>query len=98
MFLSILLSACRGYYPKGGGEVRIFSSPLHILAPLDLTSRGELTRVTGRAFVAGTLPIRIAHTMAEEANRLLRWQLPGLPCHIEVVKEQQVVGNGTGIM
>lgn len=50
---------CRGYYPKGGGEVIVRVSPVKQLAPVTLTERGSVTRISGRAFVAGALPFKV---------------------------------------
>lgn len=40
------------------------------LKPVNLTDFGKLTRITGRAFVAGSLPVKIAHKMADAAKDL----------------------------
>ena len=49
-----------GYYPKGGGEVRVAVNPIKQLLPLQLLERGPLARITGRAFVAGVLPLKVS--------------------------------------
>ncbi|XP_014665922.1 PREDICTED: RNA 3'-terminal phosphate cyclase-like [Priapulus caudatus] len=49
----------RGYYPKGGGEVKIVTSPVKPhLQPITLLDRGQVTRITGKAFVAGVMPTK----------------------------------------
>ncbi|XP_064004317.1 RNA 3'-terminal phosphate cyclase [Pogoniulus pusillus] len=48
----------RGYYPQGGGEVVVQMSPVKELSPINLTERGTVTKIHGRAFVAGALPIK----------------------------------------
>lgn len=50
----------RGYYPQGGGEVVVQMSPVKELSPIDLTERGTVTKIYGRAFVAGALPIKVS--------------------------------------
>ena len=61
----------RGYYPRGGGEVYLKSKPLaSTLNPINITEFGTLTRIYGRAFVAGALPIKIAHMMADRVKSL----------------------------
>lgn len=50
----------RGYYPQGGGEVIVRMSPVKELSPIDLTERGAVTKIYGRAFVAGALPIKVS--------------------------------------
>ena len=49
-----------GYYPKGGGEVHVAVNPIKQLRPLQLLERGPLARITGRAFVAGVLPLKVS--------------------------------------
>jgi RNA 3'-terminal phosphate cyclase (ATP) len=48
-----------GYYPRGGGEVRITVNPIEQLTAVDLTEFGQIKRFFGRAFVAGTLSKRV---------------------------------------
>ena len=50
----------RGYYPKGGGEIQVSARPVRELTPLTLTDVGSVSRITGRSFVAGTLPRKVA--------------------------------------
>lgn len=50
----------RGYYPKGGGEVVVRMSPVKQLDPINLTDRGSVTKIYGRAFVAGVLPLKVS--------------------------------------
>lgn len=50
----------RGYYPKGGGEVVVQMSPVKQLNPINLTDRGSVTKIHGRAFVAGVLPLKVS--------------------------------------
>ncbi|KAK7502271.1 hypothetical protein BaRGS_00006635 [Batillaria attramentaria] len=90
----------RGYYPKGGGEVVTTSHPVKSLTAVELIDRGNVTNIFGRAFVAGVLPIKVAHTMAQSAERLLRVGNAGLAIKIEALKEpeQSAVGTGTGII
>lgn len=49
----------RGYYPRGGGEVRITINPVDRLNAVDLTEFGQIKRFFGRAFVSGTLSKRV---------------------------------------
>ncbi|XP_064626575.1 RNA 3'-terminal phosphate cyclase-like [Lineus longissimus] len=90
----------RGYFPKGGGEVFVSVQPVPFIKPIILTDRGEVCSITGRAFVAGVLPRKIASTMAREATNTIREIYPDVPINIEVVQESPhaAVGNGTGII
>lgn len=49
----------RGYYPKGGGEVVVRVNPVKELGPINMTERGNITKIYGRAFVAGVLPFKV---------------------------------------
>ena len=51
----------RGYFPKGGGAVDVTALPVRCLHAVDMTDVGQVTRVTGRAFVAGVLPIKVGY-------------------------------------
>ncbi len=35
----------RGYYPKGGGEVVLKVNPVKELSPINLTERGNITKI-----------------------------------------------------
>ncbi|KAL9951213.1 hypothetical protein ACROYT_G043836 [Oculina patagonica] len=90
----------RGYYPKGGGEIHVKVNPVKQLKPLQLLERGSIARITGRVYVAGVLPFRIAQTMAREAHRLLKKKYPDVEINVEPAQEpaDKAHGNGTGIM
>jgi RNA 3'-terminal phosphate cyclase (ATP) len=63
----------RGYYPKGGGEVRVSVPPVRgPLRALRLRERGAVRRVGGRAYVAGVLPLLVAQKMESAARETLR--------------------------
>ncbi|KAG5874476.1 hypothetical protein JTB14_009199 [Gonioctena quinquepunctata] len=62
----------RGYFPKGNGEVVVKISPVEKLNPVQLTERGNITSIYGWSFVAGTLPERLTHLMADSATNVLR--------------------------
>jgi RNA 3'-phosphate cyclase len=61
----------RGFYPAGGGEVRVVVSPSGGLAGLDLLSRGNLVGIDGRASCRN-LPDHVATRAIDSA-------LKGLP-------------------
>ncbi|KAH0618374.1 hypothetical protein JD844_017511 [Phrynosoma platyrhinos] len=90
----------RGYYPKGGGEVTVRMSPVKQLSPITLTDRGTVTKIHGRAFVAGALPIKIAKDMASAAVRCIRKEIRDLYVNIQAVREpdNEAFGTGTGII
>lgn len=49
----------RGFYPRGGGEVVVEANPIAFIKPVELTEFGQIRRIFGLSFVAGTLPIKV---------------------------------------
>jgi RNA 3'-terminal phosphate cyclase (ATP) len=89
MGLCLRLAMSRpGFYPRGGGEVRA-TIPSCRLHGVRLTRRGEASRVTGSAVVAGLDP-GIARRMARAARRGLEAQ--GLTAEVA----EEVVEGGPG--
>ncbi len=60
-----------GWYPQGGGELRVSVAGNADLHGITLLERGPLTRLHGVA-VAANLPSHIPQRMADRANNLLR--------------------------
>ncbi|KAH9951486.1 RNA 3'-terminal phosphate cyclase domain-containing protein [Amylocystis lapponica] len=91
----------RGFFPRGGGEVRVSVPPRDTPLPaVQLTERGPLTAVAGRAYVAG-LPAHVAHAMRDAAtNALVHAGVDRGIIDIAAVRErdQDVVGAGSGIV
>ncbi|RNA21169.1 RNA 3 -terminal phosphate cyclase [Brachionus plicatilis] len=87
----------RGFYPQGGGEVYVKTKPVIKLKPIELVEFGKVNKINGRAFVAGSLPIKIAERMSETATNLFKSVYPDILANIEVVKERKSIGNGCGI-
>ena len=50
----------RGYFPRGGGEIKVQVSPLKQINPINMTNFGTIKRITGRAFVAGVIPFKVS--------------------------------------
>ena len=73
----LLHRSSSGYYPRGGGEVRITVNPVDHLSAVDLTDFGEIKRFFGRAFVAGTLPKRVRTHPSNPTIRFLHPILDG---------------------
>lgn len=92
----------RGFYPQGQGEVSLDVKPSpEGLYAADFTDFGEVTSVYGKAYVAGVLPVKVAHMMADSAEQMLRQHLPrGVTINIDRIKEhpEKAVGNGSGIV
>lgn len=88
----------RGYFPKGGGKVIIRIRPVRILKPVIMMEQGEITKLYGWSFVAGRLPIDMAHSMANSAVNELKCLNKYI--NIEKYKENKEVAseNCSGIM
>ncbi|KAM4629777.1 RNA 3'-terminal phosphate cyclase [Polymixia lowei] len=89
----------RGYYPKGGGEVVATVNPVKELSPVTMTERGNITKIYGRAFVAGVLPFKLAKDMSAAAVRTIRKEIKDLYINIQPLQEKEkAYGNGNGII
>ncbi|KAL3701274.1 hypothetical protein R1sor_019296 [Riccia sorocarpa] len=97
----------RGYYPRGGGEVRLEVSPLQPgekIRAIDLTERGELTRIRGYIYVGGVLPKSMAWAMRKVVLRELRKaniskeKFSTLEEDLYVCKEDNASGGGSGVV
>uniref|UniRef100_A0A0X3P5J3 RNA 3'-terminal phosphate cyclase n=1 Tax=Schistocephalus solidus TaxID=70667 RepID=A0A0X3P5J3_SCHSO len=77
----------RGYYPQGGGTVKVVVQPVTSkLSPITLHEIGSISRVLGSSFVAGKVPIKVAEQMSAVAKRLLRNYLPECPININTFR------------
>jgi RNA 3'-terminal phosphate cyclase (ATP) len=91
----------RGYFPRGGGEVRVDVNPRRQpLRPIIRKDRGELSHIRISSYYAGTLPRHIAIDAAEAALHLLQ---PLCDSHsikpiIEIRHHDCAVGSGSGIL
>ncbi|KAG8003318.1 RNA 3'-terminal phosphate cyclase [Nibea albiflora] len=88
-----------GYYPKGGGEVVVTVNPVKELQPVIMMERGNITKIYGRAFVAGVLPFKLAKDMSTAAVRTIRKEIKELYINIQPLQEKEkACGNGNGII
>jgi len=74
-----------GFFPAGGGRIRVEVEPAERLAPLHLADRGEIRRVEARAVVA-----RLPRSIAERELAVVRDRL-GWP--IERLSAEEVVDS-----
>lgn len=90
----------RGYFPKGGGVVKITVNPVKVLNPVNLVSQGDINSIYGWSFVAGSLPMHIAENSADAAMRVLKQNFPQVGCEIERYKENYNIAphNCSGLM
>jgi RNA 3'-terminal phosphate cyclase (ATP) len=61
----------RGFYPKGGGELRVSVEPAPAVRAFSWCERGSVTRIAGRSYSQG-LPSHIAERMRDSAVNVLR--------------------------
>lgn len=62
----------RGFFPRGGGQVRVRTQPVQSISACTLTQRGSIVKFTGLALVTHKLPAHIATRMVDTATKLLR--------------------------
>ncbi|MEA3276146.1 MAG: RNA 3'-terminal phosphate cyclase [Pseudomonadota bacterium] len=89
-------SVIHGYYPRGGGEVRLSVIPAGPLQPLQAETPGRLLAMRGRAHVA-----HLASHIPERMAAAARAELSGLgPLHIEtrVLRDGDAVGQGGALV
>ena len=79
-----------GFYPAGGGEMRLTIEPCARLRRIQLTQRGEIRRKQARAVVAN-LPRQIAERELGVIQRELGWDVSCL--HVEQISEAHGPGN-----
>jgi len=65
----------RGYFPKGGGLVKLSTKPLTSLQPLCLEDRGEINTIEIFSFCSGNLSPDVATRMATAAEKHLKFRL-----------------------
>jgi RNA 3'-terminal phosphate cyclase (ATP) len=82
-----------GFYPAGGGEIRVQIEGKATLNPIQLTRRGELRRVWGTAAVMN-LPAHIPQRMANRAHNVLAEA--GIGAQVEP-RRLRGAGPGAGI-
>ncbi|HEY3356796.1 MAG TPA: RNA 3'-terminal phosphate cyclase [Polyangia bacterium] len=82
-----------GFYPAGGGEMRLAITPAAALAPLDLRARGALVRREVRALVA-SLPAHIAEREIGVVVARLGWD----PAWGRAEEIRDAVGLGNVVM
>ncbi|XP_046662493.1 RNA 3'-terminal phosphate cyclase isoform X1 [Homalodisca vitripennis] len=89
----------RGYYPKGGGKLKVEIPPVKHLTAVEMVDPGSITRIWGTAFTAGNCPFIVSKQMAQAAESILKKVSPSvIPC-IRQHKESPdtAVGTASGI-
>ncbi len=84
----------RGFYPKGGGQVRVRVRPASSVSGITWLSRGSVVRVAGRSYSLG-LPSHIAERMRRSAVAALDGAgISGADVEVEVVERGRSEGCG----
>lgn len=83
-----------GFYPKGGGEVRVELSPVEEIKPLTVVERGRIVRLRGYSGV-GNLPLSIAERQKKAFLERTHAEARGLTCPVDV-ELQNVSSPGQG--
>lgn len=86
----------RGYFPRGGGAVRLRLEPVAWLRPLRVEQRGAVGRIEIHTHVAH-LPTHIAQRMDAAAREALP---PGIPCesHLQQCPPELAASPGAAIV
>jgi len=89
----------KGYFPKGGGLVKLTANPVGELKPVNLVNFGEVKSIHITASVNGTLPVRVAQEMSDVAkDQLMEYfgkkSAPRITTNI--FKEKEFAGSGNG--
>lgn len=91
----------RGFFPKGGGCVKVHTQPITRLKAINITERGRITKITGLSFVTHRLPAHIADRMAEHARKLLHKEMRDVPIEIEswlLPESEATMGDGVSLI
>ncbi len=81
-----------GWYPKGGGRIKLEIHPVSDLAPVLLNNRGSLKRIQGISAISN-LPNHVAERQRDRALRRIERELK-MEAKIEVLSE--ISSNGQG--
>lgn len=91
----------RGYFPRGGGEIRLHCSGRRQSLPLNclkLIERGDVSNITIRSFYSGQCPRHVAEKMATEAKELVESRYPSLPITTNICHDSPSSGSASGII
>lgn len=89
-------SVRHGYYPKGGGLVKLRVEPCRSLRPLVADEPGALRQISGVAHVAH-LPLHIPERMAAAAQAVLA-DLGAVQIDAKVLKNNEAFGTGGALV
>lgn len=104
---------CRGYFPRGGGEVHVSTRPCDIGSNSDgsttnnsllrclepsLTDRGNISEICIRTFYSGKCPRRVAIQTSTSAKEHVLKMFPDVPISTEEIYHDPAVGSASGIL
>jgi len=81
-----------GFYPRGGGEIRLKINPVQELEAVSLVGRGELKKIYGLSAISG-LPKHVAERQKDQALKRIREELKR---DAEIKVFYDVPSNGPG--
>jgi RNA 3'-terminal phosphate cyclase (ATP) len=82
-----------GWYPRGGGLIRVEVEPAGRIKPLILTDRGPLKGIRGLS-VSSNLPVHIPERQRQEALRRIKAE-SGRDAEFEVISDAPAFGQGS---
>ncbi|GJE86822.1 RNA 3'-terminal phosphate cyclase [Phanerochaete sordida] len=91
----------RGYYPKGGGELCVRVQPVRESLPaIDVTARGAVVAISGKAYVAGYPAEKAELIRAAAQEKLVAAGVDPAIIDIAAVleKPEDAIGKGCGIV
>ncbi|CAK9297021.1 unnamed protein product [Gordionus sp. m RMFG-2023] len=91
----------RGFFPKGGGEVRIYIDKMEIgsdkpLNPIILINRGSIHSIDGIVYLSEQLPIDMAKEMQSVAQTFMIKHFSHIPINIKIIHETPTTAYGPG--
>jgi RNA 3'-terminal phosphate cyclase (ATP) len=79
----------KGWFPRGGGIVRLTTNPVKTIPAFTLVDRGDLKVIRGQAIVSGKVGVEVAKAMVKSATNLLRKTIPSvIPIEIQTIEEK----------
>jgi RNA 3'-terminal phosphate cyclase (ATP) len=63
-----------GFYPRGGGKIRLKINPVHELKPISLVGRGSLKKIQGLSAISN-LPKHVAERQKDQALKRIQEEL-----------------------
>jgi RNA 3'-terminal phosphate cyclase (ATP) len=86
----------RGFFPRGGGQVRVRVSPVKHLNPIVLDVVGEFRKVHCTAILSGTIPESVATRMCKVVSAAHKHKFGEMAFTSEILKESPEDSVGAG--